>query len=181
MCNYYIIRVLYLPRNLKLLISLSLYLWASISFALPEDKAKKAYLLAQSVELNQQTHQGIYIGEVTFDQGTTHLRADKATTLSDPKNKLLEARAYGNTKKLAHYWTKTAPNKPELHAFAEQIHYYPPKHLVVLIGQARVLQGEDSLSADKICFDTLKKHVTSSNKQSKTIIIIHPGKKHDAT
>ena len=162
-----------------LLSLLTLLLLANICFALTEDKTKVVYLKANSADLNQQTHHGVYIGEVEFDQGTTHLRADTATTEVNDKNQLVKAIAKGNTNNQAHYWTLTSPDKPPMHAFADTICYYANKHLILLIGNARIEQGVNSFAAARIRYDTLHHHViTNRVGNSRTIIVIHPGADH---
>ncbi len=146
--------------------------------ALPDDREKIMQLSADTADLNQQTHQGEYIGNVQLDQGTTHLRAASARTEGDKQNKLILAIAKGDSKKQAHFWVITELNKPPLHALADLIQYFPERNIVELIGNARVTQGENSFSAPKIIYDTVKQHVVSrSNGKERTTIIIHPGKK----
>lgn len=153
---------------------------SQIILAMPDDRTKVAQLAADTADLNQQTHRGEYVGDVQFDQGTTHLRAAKAITEGDKQNKLLFAVAFGDKNKQAHYWEQTAIDKPLLHAHANEIRYYPDRHLIELIGNALVVQGDDSFAAPKISYDTEKQHVVAKNDgKSRTIIIMHPGKKHE--
>ncbi|MFC3907657.1 lipopolysaccharide transport periplasmic protein LptA [Legionella dresdenensis] len=152
--------------------------FGNLAHALPEDRQQIAQLSADNADLNQQLHQGEYTGNVQFDQGTTHLRAEKAITKGNEQNKLTYAVAYGNKENPAHFWTKTAADKPELHAYAQEIKYYPEKNLVELVGDARVIQGENSFSAPKISYNTLKQHIVSeSSATARTVIIFHPEKK----
>ncbi|VEG89708.1 lipopolysaccharide transport periplasmic protein LptA [Legionella spiritensis] len=147
------------------------------AFALPQDREKVMELSADTADLNEQTHRGEYVGDVELDQGTTHLRASKAVTEGNQKNKLVVAIAWGDKINQAHYWTQTATDKPLLHAFADTIRYYPDRHLIELIGNARVEQGDNSFSAAKISYDTLKQHVLSkSDGKTRTMIVIHPDK-----
>lgn len=152
---------------------------SGLVYALPDDRNQVAKVSANKASLDQQKHRGEYIGEVCFDQGTTHLRADKALTLGNKENHLSFAVAYGKQGQLAHYWERTSNDKPELHAFAEEIRYYPERHLIRLIGKARVLQGKDSFSAPNIDFDTEKQQVMAlGNSKERIHIIMHTGKKH---
>lgn len=148
-------------------------------FALPDDKNKIAQLAADTADLNQQTHQGIYIGNVNFDQGTTHLRAARARTEGNEKNKLIFAVAFGDNTEPAHYWTQTDLDKPLLHAYADEIRYYPERHLIELIGNAKVTQDNNSLTAEKITYDTVSQHVVSegTDDNKRTTFIFHPGTK----
>ena len=148
------------------------------SFALESDKNEVMQVTADSARLNQQTHQGTYIGQVIFIQGTTHLNAAKALTKINQDNKLILAIAEGEKDKPAHYWTETGPNKPPFHAYANTIKYYPLRHKVVLIGNALIKQGLNSLSAAKITYDTEKQHLISESTPTKrTTIVLYPEKK----
>lgn len=150
---------------------------SQLAFAMPDDRNKLAQLTANTADLNQKTHRGEYIGDVQFDQGTTHLRAIKAITEGNQQNKLVFAVAFGDKENPAHYWEQTAIDKPLLHAYANEIRYYPDRHLIELIGDARVVQGDDSFTAPKISYNTLKQHVIAkSDTKARTVIIIHPGK-----
>lgn len=165
-----------LNQEIKLLILLIFF--AKISFAMPDDREKLLELSADTADLNQQSHRGEYIGSVELNQGTSHLRAASAITEGNKQNKLVMALAKGNAKEQAHFWVLTALDKPPLHAYADTIQYFPDKHLIVLSGNARVVQGDNSFSAPKINYDTLKQHVLSKNDgKERTVIIIHPEKK----
>ena len=148
------------------------------AFAMPDDKDKVIEVAADTASLSQQKHQGHYNGDVELNQGTTHIRASKAITKGNEQNKLVVAIALGDPTNQAHYWTQTALDKPLLHAYADTIKYHPDKHLIELIGHARVMQGDNSFSAAKITYDMLKQHVVSTgDKENRTLIIIHPEKK----
>lgn len=162
---------------LKLAVILLLLLTKEICFALPDDREKPLELSADSADLNQQTHRGEFIGHVQLDQGSSHLRAANAITEGSAQNKLVLAVANGDQKEQAHFWTVTEHGKPPLRAYADMIRYHPDQHLIELIGNARVVQGENSFSAPKISYDTLKQHVVSkSDGKTRTTIIFHPGK-----
>lgn len=149
-----------------------------LSYALASDKEQIMHVTADSADLSQQNHKGTYTGNVVFVQGTTNLHATKAITEGNLKNQLTLAIANGTEGKQAHYWTQTDPNKPVFHAYADMIKYYPLKHTIELIGNARVEQGPNSLSASKIIYDTIAQHVVSqSDGKTRTVIILYPEKK----
>ena len=148
------------------------------SYALPSDNEQVMHVVADSANLSQQTHQGTYTGHVEFVQGTTNLHSSQAITQGNNKNQLELAIANGSKKLQAHYWTESGSGKPPFHAYADTIHYYPLRHFIELIGNARIEQGKNSLSAAKITYDTVEKHVISqSDKTTRTIIILYPEKK----
>lgn len=155
----------------------SLLLLTSACFALPNDREQIIELQAGSADINQQTHQGIYLNDVQLDQGSTHLRAHKAITTGNEKNQLILAVIKGNKNTQAHYWTTPAVNKLPVHAYADTINYYPERHLIELIGHARVEQANNSFSAPEIRYDTEAQHVVSqSSGNARTTIIFHPEK-----
>ncbi len=158
-----------------------LLLLTPLCFALPTDKNQILNFRANSADINQETHLGIYKDNVELDQGSTHLRAAKAMTEVDAKNKLIKAIAEGSKTEQAHFWTLTDEKKPPVHAYANTIRYFPEKHLIQLIGRARVEQGKDSFSAPTIDYDTLHQHVLaqSHHSQGQTVIIIHPEDHHE--
>ncbi len=149
-------------------------------FALPDDKLQILQLSADNADISQETRTGTYTHDVMLDQGSTHLRAERAITKVNEANKLIEAMAWGTPQTQAHFWTLTDAKKEPLHAYADTIRYFPEKHLIQLVGNASVTQGKDSFSAPEINFDVVQKHVTSAaNNQGRTLIIIHPGDHHD--
>jgi lipopolysaccharide export system protein LptA len=101
-------------------------------------------------------------------------------TEGDSNHQLTKAIIQGNHSAQAHFWTTTDITKPPMHAHANTINYYPDRHLIELIGNARVEQGKDSLFAPKISYDTLHQHVISQgNDKGRTMIIIHPDHYHE--
>lgn len=62
-----------------------LLMFTSCSYALTEDKEKVMHVMADSADLSQQEHKGIYTGNVELVQGTTNLQAAKAITLGNKK------------------------------------------------------------------------------------------------
>lgn len=166
------------PTKVKSCLILCMLLLCCSCYALPSDKEQVMHVEADSADLSQQTHKGTYTGHVEFTQGTTNLHAASAITLGNLKNQLNLAIANGDKKQQAHYSTITDPKKPPLHAYADIIRYYPFRHLIELIGNARVVQGKNSFSAAKISYDTLQQHVISqSDGKKRTTIIFYPEKK----
>lgn len=152
-----------------------LFLMANTVYALDSDKEQVMHVVADSANLSQQKHTGTYTGHVEFIQGTTNIRATKAITKGNDKNQLTLAIATGIKGEQAHYWTQSASDKPPFHAYADTISYYPLRHLIELKGNARVEQGNDSMSAAIITYDTIKQHVVSqSSGTTRTTIIFHP-------
>lgn len=152
------------------------------AFALEADNQEPLELKASSADINQSEHQGTYTNGIEFDQGTTHIRADRAITKTDKNNKLTQAVIYGNKNTQAHYWTQMEKSKPDLHAYADIIEYYPDKKIIKLIGNAKVKQGENLFTAPKISYDIEKRHIISgkmANNPGKTVIVFYPPRKNN--
>lgn len=140
------------------------------SHGLPNDAQEKIYIQAGYANFSQATHTGHYQKKVTFDQGSRHLRAESAESKHDQQNQLLSLLVQGNP---AHFWVIPKLDQPALHAFANQIVYYPNKHLIELTGQARIVQGADEFKAPKIVYDIDQQHVVTKRiAKEKTVIII---------
>jgi len=148
------------------------------SYALDADRFCAMQISAEYVDINQLLRQGTYTNDVILDQGTTHLRAAKAITHMNDKNKFIKATAYGDKSQQAHCWTTLDEQKPPLHAFADKITYHPEIDVLELSGSARIMQGKDSFSAPYIRYNTKNKHVvTKKIKNERTTIIIQQEKK----
>lgn len=164
--------------KVKKCLFLFLICYSLLGLALPSDKEKVMHVVADSADLNQLKHKGTYTGHVEFTQGTTMLHANNAITQGNKKNQLTLAIANGTKGEQAHYWTQTAPDKPPFHAYADTIRYYPLRHTIELLGNARIEQGANSLSAAKIIYNTQEQHVVSQGDgTTRTTIILYPEKK----
>lgn len=159
--------------------ALTIY-FGNSAYALESDSQEPLELKASSADINQSEHKGTYTNGIEFDQGTTHIRADRAITQTDANNKLTVAIIYGDKNNQAHYWSQMEKDKPNLHAYADTIKYYPDKKIIKLIGNAKIKQGENLFTAPKISYDIEKRHIISNkmaNNSQKTVIIFHPPRK----
>lgn len=150
-------------------------LFSLSAFALDTDKNEPLYVNADTVSIDNKTGLSTYEGNVVVNNGSTHLTAQRATVQVDKNNQIEEANVYGNDTAQAHYWTLTDLKKPEMHAYADHITLFPKKHLIYLIGHAKVNQGADSYAAPRIEYNTETQHVFSAkSNQGQTVIVIHP-------
>jgi len=141
--------------------------------ALESDSDQPMLVSSDSAQINSQSGVGLYRGNVHFNQGASYLTADYAETFTDEDNNLVSAFAEGVEDQRAHYWTLTDIDKPELHARADRIEYQAKENKIYLIGNAEVIQGEDSYHAPIIEYDTEKEEVISpEDDQGRTVIIL---------
>lgn len=159
----------------KLLLASFTYGLVSLAWALPQDREQLVEFRADTADISQVLHRGIFTGHVELIQGTTHVQAAQALTKANANNQLIMAWAKGDNQEQAHYWTVGEVGKPPIHAYADKIYYYPERHVIELIGNARIEQENNSFRAAKITYDIDKQHVlTQSKATERTTIIFHP-------
>lgn len=159
-----------------IIISLLLFGVSSQINALSDDKTQPLHIRADYAELVQKERKTHYRGNVIFDQGSSHLRAARADTVHNEQNELLSAVAIGNEESPAYFWTLLEAGKPEMHAKADTIKFFPKEHKILLIGNAEVTQGRDRFTAPYIEYDINKRHVVSKSStqgSGRTTILFH--------
>ncbi len=134
-------------------------------------------ITAGQVSLDQHLHEHILSENVQLDETQRHLTASWVKIKTDEDNELVLAIAKGDQKQRAHLWS--TEKEPSLHAYADEIEYYPKEHRVVLLGHAFISQGKNSFSAPKIIYNTLTEHVQSQKEgQERTTIILSEPHEH---
>ena len=167
----------YIAKDFKKICYLlvALLLFNESSHAAIPNKSAPMQITAGSAEIDQQKHVGIFEKGVSLVQGESHLRAARAITRHNTKNKLIAATCYGDNKSQAHFWSNTAKGK--MHAYANIITFYSTENIIELSGNARITQSNDSFSAPLIRYNTTSgKVITEKKNNQRTSIIIHPGK-----
>lgn len=144
----------------------------SISYALDSDQKQPLLISSDTADLNNQTGVGIYTGNVTIDQGSTHVRGNKVTSYSE-NNKITQVIVEGDKKTQARYESMVDPKKPPLIAIADTIQYFPDKNYAILLGHAYVQQGENSIAGEHLEYDLTNKILKSINTSSKQAVRTH--------
>ncbi len=127
--------------------------------------------------IHQTSHQHLFTQQVQMDDEYQHLRAEWVQVTTDDHNQLLSAIARGDSTARAHVWS--TEKTPILHAYANEIQYFPREHRVVLIGNAHLSEGENSFSAPKISYNTLTQHIISEAQgHERTTIILSQDHEH---
>jgi lipopolysaccharide export system protein LptA len=161
------------PRNDKYSLAfLFLMFFFNSVYALPTDKDQPMYVNANTGHVDKKTGISVFQGNVKATQGSSILLADTVMLHTDKNNHLIEADAQGN---LANYSTLTDVNKPRYVAVAQKIQYFPDKTLIVLIGNAKAVQGPNSYAAPRIEYNTAAQTVVSrASPNGRTVIVIQP-------
>lgn len=121
------------------------------ALALPEDRDKPVQVNAQRMEWHNQRQQGVYQGEVIATQGELRLEAATLTLFRGPEGELTRALAEAGDS-LAYMRDLPELDEPEVEAWAESIDYHPAEDKIILTGQARLVQGEDSFRGHRLTY-----------------------------
>lgn len=169
-----LIQSLKLPRRDWLFVGLAVLVWHNSMFALGTDEQQPMHVMADSVQIDHETGTNVYHKNVQVDQGTTHLTADLMITHNNNHDRMQEIIATGNQ---AIYRTMVDLKKPELIAIADTIKYYPSQNKVLLLGKAKVIQGENVFTGPVIEYNTkLQTVISQANKLGRTSVVINPNK-----
>lgn len=140
--------------------------------ALSSDAKQELIIKAPTTSMNLNTGVNTYEDHVIVVQGTSELRADKLVVRTDQNRHIIQATATG---KPATYKTLPELGKPEFHAAANTIEFYPDKHQIILLGNAKVNQGQDNMVGPQINYDIEQQIVTTPrSSQGVTTITIQP-------
>lgn len=164
----------YLKQRINnfLVLICALFIFENSVFALPSDKQQPMHVVSNYAHWDGNLNTTTLIGNVIITQGTTIVTADKVVIYSDKQNKMKQAIATGN---LATYTTITDLAKPKLHAMAQTIQYSPQTSEIVLIGQAHVQQGNNSVAAPQLDYNMTGQTVDAPvTHDGRTTIVIQP-------
>jgi len=158
----------------KLLLALILLCAGGIAQALESDKEQPIELAADSVDIDESKGISVYRGDVDLRPGTMHLQADVVTVYQD-KRKPTKIIAEGRPVKF-----QQQSDKGLVKGRAKRAEYEMDSENLVMIGDAVLLQGSDSMRSDRIVYDRVKSVVkagaAAKGKQRVRISIEAPGK-----
>ncbi len=132
----------------KCLIGCCLMLFISIQAEAAS--APPIHIEADSVELDEQSGIGTYMGNVKLSQGNLRIDANSIRVFTDKKN-LKKIVAEGSPA----IFTQTDPTneKPPIKAFARKIEYRATDKTLALFDQVKLQQGENIFTGDIIHYD----------------------------
>ena len=160
-------------RN-KLFLTLILLCATGAVAALESDKEQPIELAADSVDIDESKGTSVYRGDVDLRQGTMHLQAD-VVTVYQHKRKPTKIIAEGRPVKF-----QQQSDKGLVKGRAKRAEYEVDSENLVMIGDAVLLQGNDSMRSDRIVYDRVKSVVkagaAAKGKERVRISIEAPGK-----
>ena len=135
----------------KLLILLMAFV-ASLVFALPEDTKQPIEIEAQSVVVDETTGFNEFSGSVEVRQGSLLLLAELIQVQTE-NEEVVSMVAKGSLEKPAKYIQSQENQARFVEATATKITYDVNAGMIFLVGNARLIQGFDSFSGDRLSYD----------------------------
>ena len=147
--------------------------------ALPNDQEQPLKILAEHAEFDEKRGITIYEGNVTLDQGSIHIDADKLTIYSD-ENGISKVVAEGEQ---AHYQYQPSLDEELVHAYGNTIEYLAKKDMLILVKNASFSNSRNFVNSEKIFYDIARRVYTLYGDKSKgkvvTTVIQPPQKAKD--
>lgn len=127
----------------------TLTLLATTAAALPEDRTQPIRLEAGRGQLDQKTGVSVYEGNVVISQGSMRLTAD-TVTIHAKDNAFQRMEAAGAPATLRYQPTA---DKPEIQGTSQRVEYDVTAAKVIMSGNARLTQGQDQFSGERVEYD----------------------------
>lgn len=148
-----------------------LLLLSSNTFALDTDKSSPILIEANQVAMAEKTGVSTYTGEVKLQQGSIKIEADSIVVYTHNK-KLQRIIATG---KPAHFSQQPDQKSSRVQANANHVEYASTTGMLLLLDNAKMEQGANSFSGNKIEYDTVNdilnaKASSKSNQRVKAVI-----------
>jgi lipopolysaccharide export system protein LptA len=137
---------------LNKVITLCLVFFASLVFALPEDAKQPIEIEAQSVIVDETTGFHEFSGNAEVRQGSLLLLAG-LIQVQTKNEEVMSVVAKGSLQKPAKYSQDQENQERFVEATATLITYDVDGGMIFLVGNARLVQGFDSYSGDRLSYD----------------------------
>ena len=135
-----------------------LVLASTLVIALPEDVGKPIEIDAYTVLIDEVAGISEYTGDAQVRQGSLYLSAELIKVVTQ-NNEVLRVTAKGTEEKPAKY-SQSQPNQPRfIEAVAQHITYDVFNGLVLLKGDAHLVQGFDSFRGETLDYDIVNDKV----------------------
>lgn len=161
------------PSRRPPLLLLLLWLPAFGAQALSSDRDQTLTLQADYVELDGSQGSSHYKGHVVLKQGSLYLEAERLSLYKGARA-IERVEASGQP---VHFRQTPDGKREPISGYAQQIRYDTRAGLLILKGEARVEQGQDTFSGEEIRYDTQKSLVQASGNddgKQRVHAIIHP-------
>lgn len=151
-----------------------LFCWQPMAMALPSDSNQAIHITADSATRNDQTGITLYQGDVLLTQGSLKVSGD-SIELRQTGNTITTIIAKGRP---AEFQQRPAVSKEITHAYGRVLDYNIHTKELEITGQAKVTQGADIFSGNRIVYNINKSTVNAfsdaSTNGERVQIVIQP-------
>lgn len=142
-------------------------------YGLPSDREQPIEIRARHAEIDDARGVAVYSGNVTMDQGSLSVTADKLTIHTD-RDDVVRVVAEGDR---AHYEQRPEPGAALVRADARRIVYHTREQRVELEGDARLAQASDEFTGEVILYDLREHRVQARSGDGAPVrMVIEPGR-----
>lgn len=145
------------------------------AMALPDDREQPINVSADKARKN--SHQGLttYMGEVVITQGSIRITGDEVT-IYDSNGQVSKMIAKGQR---AEFRQRPQLNGPETIAKASTIEYNVADETLLLLDNAKLEQGGDTTTSNKIAYDMKSTIVNAGDDNGRVIMTLQPSSPAD--
>lgn len=122
------------------------------AWALPGDRDRPVDITADRNRGNLATHEIVYMGSVRIEQGALIIEADEVTVFRTPQGQIRRMEGLGRTE-VARVSDQLAEQDPYTHLFGDFVTYDAQAGFISALGQARLQQGANLVTAHYIRFE----------------------------
>ncbi|MFW1677960.1 lipopolysaccharide transport periplasmic protein LptA [Pontibacter sp. JAM-7] len=136
-------------NSLGLVLATLFFLASGSALALPDDQNQPIHIAADKARINDKTGITTYTGNVIITQGSILIEGDQVELYrSDSGVDKVIAKG-----KLAHFRQKNTPTDPFTDAWGLHMVYQVNKQQLTITDQAKVIQGSDTFTGQRIEYD----------------------------
>jgi lipopolysaccharide export system protein LptA len=123
---------------------------AGPALALPEDASQPIHISADSASINENTGVTVYSGDVNIEQGTMKIRGDRVELYRNAAGDVNRIVSVGTP---AEFEQQPRASDPITYAYGLRMEYRVDAQEVTITEQARVEQGQDVFTGQRIVYN----------------------------
>ncbi|GAA0689551.1 hypothetical protein GCM10009104_15060 [Marinobacterium maritimum] len=139
-------------NKLRSLFLATLLTLPALAQALPEDQQKPIHISADHASMNERTGITVYTGNVEIVQGTMVIRGARVELHRNDRG----VQRIISTGKPAQFQQQPSQDQPLTKAYGERMDYRVNKQEVTITNSARVDQGRDTFTGERIVYNMEK-------------------------
>lgn len=155
-------------------------LFSANAWSLDTDAQQPIYIESDAATYDEKKGESVYTGNVQVTQGSMRMNSDRLVILmsetTTKKKELNKMIATGNP---VRFKQKPSADKDEIRGKSLRAEYYGSDGKLILLEKAKIVQGKNTYTSDRIEYDTRNSIVKAGAKDSNTKrvhVTLHPKK-----